>query len=162
MSIAGHSTSDQSRYRRFKPKQTWLFSRSLHPMETPSRSAVTSILLTLARTIDRTNFFPTVVAGASEFALGNPFAFLLACCLDRGTKTEIIWTIPFDLAKRLGHLDPTRIAATSLEEIRAVVDSLPRRPRYIHSAPRTLRELAELVVRGGGPKTAQPEASSDA
>lgn len=33
----------------------------------------------------------------------NSFAFISACCLDRGTKAEIIWTIPFWLSQLVGH-----------------------------------------------------------
>jgi len=108
-------------------------------------------LLEIGKTIDRSNFFPTLIPGATEFALSNPFAFLLACCLDRGTKTELIWTIPSDLLGLLGHLEPARLAAMPISQISEIVAGLPRKPRYVHATPRTISDLALLVVgRGGG------------
>lgn len=105
------------------------------------------LLLGLGEQINRTNFFPTLADGATEFSLSDPFAFVLACCLDRGARTERIWTIPFDLSQRLGHLDPSRIAAMTLHELAIAVASLPRKPRYVQAAPATIHSLADLVVR---------------
>ncbi len=107
-------------------------------------------LLAFGKTIDRSNFFPAVVPGASSFALANPFAFLVACCFDRQLRSEVVWAIPFDLARALGHLEPARIAAMSLGELAGVVGALPRKPRYPNAAPRTLKDLSQLVVSEGG------------
>lgn len=112
-------------------------------------STLLACLLQIGRTIDRSNFFPTLASGATEFALSDPFAFLLACCLDRGAKTELIWTIPYDLSKQLGHLTPAKMAAMPLPQIAACVAALPRKPRYVHAAPRTIRDLASIVMRVG-------------
>ncbi len=113
----------------------------------PDLAALRLRLLEFGETIDRTNFFPTVKAGASEFALSDPFAFLIACCLDRQADSKIIWTIPFDLHEQLGHLDSARIAQMSLDQLDQSVRALPRKPRYVNAAPRTLKELATLVER---------------
>jgi endonuclease III len=96
--------------------------------------------------IPRAEFFETEVPEAADFALGNPYAFLLASCLDRGSPSRLIWTIPWWLRQDLGHLDPARISSLSLAEIEALVDRLPRKPRYAHDTPRTLRELTQMVV----------------
>lgn len=114
---------------------------------TAPHAGLVDLLLALGARIDRTNFFPTLATGATEFALADPFAFVLACCLDRGAKTERIWTVPFDLFQRLGHLDPARIATMTLHELASAVVSLPRKPRYVQAAPATIRSLADLVVR---------------
>lgn len=92
------------------------------------------------------NFFPSVVADASTFALNNPFAFLIAACLDRGTKSEIIWTIPHDLNSELGHLDVRKVAAMSLTDVDTVVRRLPRKPRYVSDAAQTILELSRLIA----------------
>lgn len=113
-------------------------------------SGLLAKLLQIGQSLDRSNFFPTLVPGATAFALSDPFAFLLACCLDRGTKTELIWTVPFDLRNRLGHLDSAKLASMPVSEIRELVADLPRKPRYVHATPRTISELAQLVVRRGG------------
>lgn len=91
-------------------------------------------------------FFPTLVKGASAFALGNPYAFLIASCLDRGTKSEIIWTIPYDLSKELGHLDVQTVAAMPHSELDTAVRRLPRKPRYINDAAQTILDLSRLVA----------------
>lgn len=47
----------------------------------------------------------------------NSFAFISACCLDRGTKAEIIWTIPYWIFQQVGHYDPLRFYNLSLDQI---------------------------------------------
>jgi hypothetical protein len=73
----------------------------------------------------------------------NPFAFTVAAVLDRGTKSEIIWTIPYYLQKLVGELTPQYFANISLESLDQMLRSLPAKPRYITDAPRTLRELSQ-------------------
>ena len=89
---------------------------------------------------------PTVLPQAAPFVSSDPYAFSIATCLDRGTKAEIIWTIPYDMKNELGHLDPQKIHGMSLEELTALFARLPRRPRYVNDAPRTVSELTRIVV----------------
>ncbi len=51
-------------------------------------------LLHVEGMIDPLFLFPTVLPEAGEMALSNPYAFALAACLDRGTESDVIWTIP--------------------------------------------------------------------
>lgn len=95
---------------------------------------------------DPAALFPTVIPEAAQLAVSDPYAFSIATCLDRGTKSDIIWTIPYDIQQFLGHLDPHRIYRMSLEELAALFAGLPRRPRYVSDAPRTLNELTRIVV----------------
>ncbi len=88
---------------------------------------------------------PNLDARARELVRMNPFAFLLAASLDRGTKAEIIWTIPYWMREQLGHLDPCAIAQMSEGEIRAVLEKLPKKPRYINAAIATTLSLARMV-----------------
>ena len=39
---------------------------------------------------------------ASNFIKENDFAFIFACVLDRGTKAEIIWTLPYYIKEKTG------------------------------------------------------------
>lgn len=103
-------------------------------------------LLALNDQIDREVFFPTVEEGAAELVLDDPYAFLFATCLDRGTKSEIIWTIPWWLHQRWGHFDPVRVRAMSRETLLEAVTAMPRRPRYLTDAPVTIEELTRIVV----------------
>ena len=80
----------------------------------------------------------------------NPFAFTLAAVLNRGTKAEIIWTIPYYLQKHIGDLEPYSIANKSVEDLERILLSLPVKPRYVTDAPRTLKELSNLVIREYG------------
>jgi endonuclease III len=61
-------------------------------------------------------------------------------------KAEIIWTIPYDIKRELGHLNPEIIYQMPLEELKDLFERLPRRPRYIHDAPKTLQQLTQIVV----------------
>jgi hypothetical protein len=99
-------------------------------------AAIVERLLTLWDQIPRekqeTLLVPGLATEAHELVRTNPFAFLLAASLDRGTKAEIIWTLPYWLKQALGHLDPCRIARMSEGDIRAVLERLPKKPRYIN------------------------------
>lgn len=89
---------------------------------------------------------PTVIPEAAPLVASDPYAFSLATCLERGTKADIIWTIPYDIQQYLGHLDPHRIYQMSVDELADLFAHLPRRPRYVNDAPRTLKELTRIVV----------------
>lgn len=104
------------------------------------------MLLDCGQKFDKTILFPTVVPEASSIVVNDPYAFGIATCLDRGTKADIIWTIPFDIKNRLGHLDPHRIYEMPLGDLKDLFTNLPRRPRYINDAPRTLKEWTNIVV----------------
>jgi endonuclease III len=92
-----------------------------------------------------TLLIPGLEPEARELVRTNPFAFLLAASLDRGTKVEIIWTLPYWLQQALGHLDPCYIAQMSEDDIRALLEQLPKKPRYINDASRTIVSLARMV-----------------
>jgi endonuclease III len=88
---------------------------------------------------------PALVPDASRLISENSFAFLLGAALDRGMPAEVAWTIPYWLRQELGHLDPRRLADMTEAELLTVLSRLPRRPRYIRDAPRTILEIARLV-----------------
>ena len=108
--------------------------------------AVTQALLGCSKSVEAEELFPVMVPEAAEIIASNPYAFSIATCLDRGTKADIIWTIPYDIKKKLGHIDPYLIYEMSLDELAALFKNLPRRPRYINDAPRTVRDLTRIVV----------------
>jgi len=110
------------------------------------KGGITEALLAFDKQIDPAVLFPAMNREASRFVMGDPFAFALATSLDRGTKADIIWTIPYDLYQQQGHLDPEKINEMSLEELAEIVDNLPRKPRYRTDAPKTIKDLATLVI----------------
>jgi endonuclease III len=103
-------------------------------------------LLRVRDLISVEELFPTIVPEAAEFIHANPYAFAIATCLDRGTKAEIIWNIPYDIRNVLGHLDPFQIYQMSLDDLAGLFTRLPRRPRYVNAAPSTVRSLTRIVV----------------
>lgn len=107
---------------------------------------ITQALLAFGETLPAEDLFPTVIPEASDFIYSNPYAFAIAVCLDRGTKIEIIWTLPYDIYKALGHLDPEQINKMELDELADLFERLPRKPRYVNAAPRTIQELTRIVM----------------
>jgi endonuclease III len=106
---------------------------------------LTKRILKLGAEVSNAEFFPALRPGASEFALADPFAFLLACVLDRGAPSKRIWSIPMDLHDALGHLDAAAIADMSEDSLGKVLDTLEHKPRYTRDAPKTILGLATLV-----------------
>ncbi len=106
----------------------------------PSNEVIRKQLLNFAETIQPQDLFPTLETEASLLVSQNPFAFILAVSLDRGTKAEIIWTIPYWIHQKLGHLDPCILARMSREEIESILqgmnhqESVPERINLIGAA----------------------------
>jgi endonuclease III len=107
---------------------------------------ITQTLLEFTPTVPNTSLFPTLVPEAAPLIETDPYAFLIAVCLDRGTKAQVIWTIPYDMKMKLGHLDPQLIYKMSLEELTDLFSQLPRKPRYVNDAPKTVLDLTRFVV----------------
>lgn len=104
-------------------------------------------LLEFSTRIRPRELFPVLEKGAASVIEENPFAFALAAVLDRGTKSEIIWTIPYYLQKKIGNPTPQFFVQRSIEELGMIFRSLPYKPRYITDAPRTVRELSQIVIK---------------
>ena len=109
-------------------------------------SGIVASLLKFGEEEDTEELFPTLHPEADDLIKSNPYAFAMAVCLDRGTKADIIWTIPYYIFQQLGHLDPVRINQLSLDELGEVISRLPKKPRYKTAAPRTIKELTRFVV----------------
>jgi endonuclease III len=107
-------------------------------------------LLEFGKKIRPRELFPVLHEEAASIIEENPFAFAIAAVLDRGTKSEIIWTIPYYLKEHVGDLRPHFFRAKSIDEIERIFRSLPAKPRYITDAPRTVRELSEIVIKDFG------------
>jgi len=101
-------------------------------------------ICTFGRSVPR---FTTGLEEADDLVFSDPFAFLVACSLDRGTKSEIIWKLPYYLRKHFGHLDPARISTLSEADVRQALEVLPVKPRYIGDAVLTILALSRLVTK---------------
>lgn len=104
------------------------------------------ILKKLNQEIDRKDLFPAYSEKAQSFVIENCFAFLFALCLDRGTKAEIIWSIPYEIQEKIGRLKPEDFYKNDEYKIRFLFNDLKYKPRYINDAPRTILELSRLVI----------------
>ncbi|MFB3897590.1 MAG: hypothetical protein ACE14V_14950 [bacterium] len=96
--------------------------------------------------------FSTGSAEADELVYSDNFAFLIACCLDRGMPSEIIWRIPFFLKRECGHLDPERFSKMSIEEMSQVISRLSAKPRYTNDTPYTIIQLSIIITNEFGGK----------
>lgn len=114
-----------------------------------STREITNALICVGQTLDGSQLIPALRPEAAKLVYDDPFSFVLGASLDRGIPAEVAWTFPFWIRERLGHLDPSTIASMSLEEIGRVLESCPRLPRYSRDAARTVREIAQLVVKEG-------------
>jgi endonuclease III len=101
------------------------------------------VICKFGRTVPR---FTTGLAAADDLVYSDGFAFLMACSLDRGTRSEVIWKIPYYLKDELGHLNPVRVVQMSIEEIRQTIQRLPVKPRYTNDAPYTILQLAQIIT----------------
>jgi uncharacterized HhH-GPD family protein len=86
---------------------------------------------------------------ANRFVLQNPFAFLLAVIFDQGIIAERAWAAPYELERRLGHLDPYRLA-NDLPGIAEAVATPPMLQRFVNTIPRWIASAARRVVRDYG------------
>lgn len=111
------------------------------------RADLTQALLDYGSKVSFLRLIPALHEEATALVNSDPFAFTLAACLDRGMKAEIVWTFPYWIRERLGHLDPHRMAEMKPHEIENLISLLPKKPRYRSAATRTIHEIAALVVR---------------
>lgn len=107
---------------------------------------ISSKLIEYRKNIQPRDLFPTTVEEAAVLIGKNPFAFIFAGSIDRGTKAEVIWTIPYHIKQEVGKFKPGFFAEKSRKEIREIFEELPNQPRYINAAPRTVKELSERII----------------
>ncbi len=110
------------------------------------RQRIRARLLDLSKHTDPQLCFPTLVPQAAETIRENPYAFCLATCLDRGMKADVVWTIPYWIEGILGHLDARRVYRLPMDRLASLVGQIPKKPRYVQAAPRTIREITAIVV----------------
>ena len=107
-------------------------------------------LLRFAASVPPEALMPTLEPDATRLVAEDPFAFSLAVVLDGGARAEIIWTIPFWLRQDLGHLNSEYLAQMTEQQISEALSRIPKKPRYMNDAPRTIFDLARLVYNDFG------------
>ena len=140
------TSSDRRLMEQNKIKNTKTSRRTTQNKTRADKDPRVKKLLEFAETVDAQELVPVLEEKAAELIKEDPFAFALAGVLDRGTKAEIIWTIPYYIKKQLGDLNPYFFANASLEELEKIIQKLPVKPRYVTDAPHTLRGLSRIIV----------------
>jgi uncharacterized HhH-GPD family protein len=105
------------------------------------REAIVAALLRFGKTVSAGETLSTDPA-ANKLLMENGFAFLLGLIFDQNIDSERAWAAPYKLRKRLGHLDPTRIAANP----QAVIKAVKERP----SLHRFVNQISRYVVSAAG------------
>ena len=83
---------------------------------------------------------------ANTFITENPLAFLIAAILNERMKAEIVWANPYELYRRLGHLDIRRIADMGEEELEEIFRQKPAIHRYWRKMAKRIRNACKLVI----------------
>jgi len=97
------------------------------------------------RPSSETKFAPTPDPAANELVATNPLAFLLAVIADQGIPAERAWYLPYELQRRLGHLDAARLADQP-EAVRKAVVGPPALHRFVDKYPRWVIAAAKRVL----------------
>lgn len=75
----------------------------------------------------------------------DPFAFLIAVICDQGIVAERAWAVPYELKRRLGHLDPYRMAAEP-QAVLAAFTSPPVLHRFVNQVAGWVAAAAGVVA----------------
>lgn len=77
----------------------------------------------------------------------DPLALLIGLVLDQQVKMEKAFAGPHELKKRLGHLDPAKIARMDPEKLGAVFRERPALHRFPGSMAARVQALCQVVVK---------------
>lgn len=89
--------------------------------------------------------FFTPNPAANHLLIENPFAFLLAVIFDQGIVAERAWAAPYELQRRLGHLDPGRLS-NELDQVAAAIRQPPMLQRFVNTIPPWVIAAAQRVM----------------
>ncbi len=86
---------------------------------------------------------------ADALVKSNGFAFLVAVIFDGMMRAERAWKAPYELKRRLGHLDPARIAANPKAVARAIKKK-PSLGRFVNQTSAWVVSAARRVLKQYG------------
>jgi len=92
----------------------------------------------------------TGVDEADELIAQDPFALLVGFALDQQVPVPKAFSGPMELQKRLGHLDPGRIAATDPDELVEVFVRRPAIHRFPAAMAKRVQSLCAVIERDYG------------
>src|SRR5579864_3230947 len=80
----------------------------------------------------------------------DPLALLIGLVLDQQVKMEKAFAGPYELKRRLGHLDARKIAAMDPDRLDAVFRERPALHRFPGSMARRVQAMCQTIVEGYG------------
>lgn len=107
---------------------------------------ISNLLLEYKKQSNVDYLFPVLEPEAKKMIPSNPYAFCVATCLDRGTKADIIWTIPYWIFQKVGHFDPNIFYQMPISEVNKIFYQLPKKPRFIDKAAHTFQSITKIIV----------------
>jgi uncharacterized HhH-GPD family protein len=115
----------------------------------PDRRAVVEALLRhgadLAEQLGGAPMQFTPDPDANHLIHSDPFAFVVAVVCDQGIPAERAWAAPLELRRRLGHLEPHRIAV-EVDAVAAAFRTPPKLHRFVNTVPQWISDTASIIV----------------
>ena len=87
---------------------------------------------------------------ANELLETDPLALLIGLVLDQQVKMEKAFAGPYELKKRLGHLDVRKIASMDPDQLNAVFRERPALHRFPGSMAGRVQALCQAIVKDHG------------
>jgi uncharacterized HhH-GPD family protein len=95
----------------------------------------------------KSDLYVTGKPAADRLLRDDGTALLIGMLLDQQVPMEWAFTGPFTISERLGHLEPSRIAAMNLDRFVAVCCEKPAIHRFPASMARRIHELCAVIAR---------------
>ena len=83
---------------------------------------------------------------ADRLLVSDPFALLVGFALDQQVTVQKAFSGPMELRRRLGHLDPARIAGTDPAELDKRFRERPALHRFPGAMARRVQALADAIT----------------
>lgn len=120
------------------------------PGTTPARG-VAEALLRYGRELDRTRAAQvgdgfTGRPEVDAYLESDPNAFLIGALFTQGIRAELAWAGPYELRRRLGHLDLRRLAECDPADLEQVFAAPPALHRFRSTLPRYIVGTARILV----------------
>ena len=82
---------------------------------------------------------------ANDLVISDGNAFLFAVIFDQGVGAERVWAMPYELKKRLGHLNPEKISAMPIEELTKIFGAEKKIHRFWPTMALRTRNASKLL-----------------
>lgn len=83
---------------------------------------------------------------ADALLRSDPNAFLIGVLFTQGIPAERAWAAPYELKRRLGHLDVGRLAASEVAEVERALAAPPALHRFRSTLPRYIVGTARMLA----------------